>query len=191
MRTQTVLLAPLLVVLYGCQPETPVQQTPAAEPSVSAAPVVMVPASAPAPVVESALVAESAPVVAEKPTVTVATKPAAVPAPASVVSLAPAKVVEPAAAKAEVTVALSMADGLALAKKNNCLACHDLDRKVVGPAWRDVAAKYRGDGGAEERLANVIAKGGRGAWGSMAMPASPNVSTADRQALARFVLSLK
>ncbi|MDD5383415.1 MAG: c-type cytochrome [Gallionella sp.] len=87
--------------------------------------------------------------------------------------------------------AVSEADAMQLAKKSNCLACHAVDKKVVGPAWKDVAAKYRGDAEAEARLMNKIAKGSSGVWGAMAMPPSPQVSEADRKMLARFVLSLK
>ena len=119
----------------------------------------------------------------QKPAEVAAAKPAA--------PVAPVAKPEPAV-KPEVKVAaLSEAEGLALAKKSNCLTRHAIDKKVVGPAWKDVAAKYRGDAGAEERLPNVIAKGGRGNWGGMAMPANPQVNEADRRSLARFVLSLK
>jgi len=107
----------------------------------------------------------------------------------SAVSAAPvAAAVEPVV---PAVAAISEADGLALAKKSNCLTCHAIDKKVVGPAWKDVAAKYRGDATAEARLAGVIAAGGKGNWGSMAMPASPKVSEADRKSLAQFVLNLK
>jgi cytochrome c len=78
-----------------------------------------------------------------------------------------------------------------LAKKNNCLACHAVDKKVVGPAWKDVAAKYRGDKGAEELLMAKIASGGSGVWGSVVMPPYAQVSEADRRTLVKFVLSLK
>ncbi|NCN22918.1 MAG: cytochrome C, partial [Gallionella sp.] len=74
---------------------------------------------------------------------------------------------------------ISEADALALAKKNNCLACHAIDHKVVGPAWKDVAVKYRGDATAEAHLINKIAVGGSGVWGSMAMPAHPKLSEAE------------
>ncbi|HYR05748.1 MAG TPA: c-type cytochrome [Gallionella sp.] len=86
---------------------------------------------------------------------------------------------------------VSEAEAMQLAKKSNCLACHAIDKKVVGPAWKDVAAKYRGDAEAETKLMNKIAKGGSGVWGAMIMPPSPQVSEADRKTLARFVLSLK
>jgi cytochrome c len=90
-----------------------------------------------------------------------------------------------------VVVAFSDADGIALAKKRNCFACHLIDKKVVGPAWKDVASKYRGDAGAQARMEAKIGKGGGGAWGSMAMPAQPQVTAEERAILARFILNLK
>lgn len=110
-------------------------------------------------------------------------------APVAAAVAAPAVVV---AAKPEVkAVAVSETDALALAKKYNCLACHAIDKKVVGPAWKDVALKYRGDATAQAHLVSKIATGGKGVWGSMAMPAHPQISEADRSTLAKFVLSLK
>ena len=82
-------------------------------------------------------------------------------------------------------------DALQLAKKNNCFACHSVDKKMVGPSWKDVAAKYRGDAGAEAKLAEKIAKGGSGSWGAMPMPPFPLISEEDRKTLARYALSLK
>lgn len=203
MRTWNLLLASLFVGLYGCQPETPAQPPAGAamessttavsvEPAVPAA---MTPASAPAPAAEPASAPKPAPAAQEKPAA-VKEKPAAPPAamtPAPAVVAPPAKVeAAPAAAtKPEAKAILPEADALALAKKSGCLVCHAVDRKVVGPAWKDVAAKYRGDAGAEARLMDKVAKGGGGVWGNMAMPANPKVSEADRQALVRFVLSLK
>jgi len=105
-----------------------------------------------------------------------------------------AAVVAPVAAakpEAKAEPAVSEADALAVAKNNNCLACHAIDKKVVGPAWKDVAAKYRGDATAEAKLVSKIATGGKGVWGSMAMPANPQIGEADRKVLAKFVLSLK
>lgn len=105
--------------------------------------------------------------------------------------VAPVAVPAAAAAVAKPDVAAPAVDALALAKKSGCLVCHAVDKKVVGPAWRDVATKYRGDATAEARLVNKIAKGGSGVWGSMPMPAHPQVSEADRNTLAKFVLNLK
>lgn len=106
----------------------------------------------------------------------------------------PARIEAPAPAPASEPLrpeAVSEADALALAKRNNCLTCHAVDHKVVGPAWKDVAAKYRGDATAEAHLVSKIATGGSGVWGSMKMPAHPKISEAERRTLARFVLNLK
>lgn len=79
----------------------------------------------------------------------------------------------------------------ALAKKYNCFACHSVDKKVVGPAYKDVAAKYRGDKGAEAKLFDKVKKGGAGVWGQVPMPPNSNVPDADIKALVHWVLSLK
>lgn len=79
-----------------------------------------------------------------------------------------------------------------VAKKNNCTACHAIDKKVVGPAWTDVAKKYKGDAGAEAKLITKVSKGGGGVWGSMPMPANDAAGTkqADMKALVQFILGL-
>jgi len=77
-----------------------------------------------------------------------------------------------------------------LAKKNNCTACHAIDKKVVGPAFADVAKKYKGDAGAKANLVSKMIKGGGGVWGAMPMPANPKLSEADSAALVDFVLGL-
>lgn len=87
-----------------------------------------------------------------------------------------------------------MAD-LALAKKSGCLACHTVDKKVVGPAWKDVAKKYKGDAGARAQLIQKVKKGGKGNWtqvtkGVPMPPYSPRVSDANIEKLVDFVLSL-
>ena len=77
-----------------------------------------------------------------------------------------------------------------LAEKKNCLTCHSVDQKVVGPAFKDVAKKYAGQSDAAAMLAGKIAKGSTGAWGSMPMP--PNdVTPAEARTLADWVLSMK
>ena len=78
-----------------------------------------------------------------------------------------------------------------LAKEKNCLACHAVDHKVVGPAYKDVAAKYKGDKSAEGKLATKIMKGGSGVWGAIPMPANPQVNEAEAKKLAAWVLSQK
>jgi cytochrome c551/c552 len=79
----------------------------------------------------------------------------------------------------------------AVAKKNNCTACHAVDKKVVGPAWKDVSAKYKADPAMfDEKLPAKVKKGGSGAWGSMPMPANPKVSDADMAELMAFIKGL-
>ena len=79
----------------------------------------------------------------------------------------------------------------AVAKKNNCTACHAVDKKVVGPAWKDVSAKYKGDAAAwDGKLATKIKKGGSGNWGKMPMPANPKVSDADMKEILAFIKGL-
>jgi cytochrome c len=78
----------------------------------------------------------------------------------------------------------------ALAKKSACMSCHQMERKVVGPAYKDIAKKYKGDAKAAEHLVNVIKKGGKGVWGPVPMPPHPQVSDADAKKLADWVLSL-
>jgi cytochrome c len=80
---------------------------------------------------------------------------------------------------------------LELAQSKNCLSCHAVDKKVVGPAYKDVAAKYAGDKTAADKLAQKIMKGGSGVWGPVPMPANPQVSEAEAKKLAQWVLSLK
>ncbi len=79
-----------------------------------------------------------------------------------------------------------------VAKKNNCTACHAIDKKVVGPSWMDVAKKYKGDAGAEAKLVTKVSKGGGGVWGSMPMPANDAAGNkqADMKELVKFILGL-
>ena len=78
-----------------------------------------------------------------------------------------------------------------LAKAKNCMACHSVDTKIVGPAYKDVAKKYAGDKTAEAKLVQKVLKGGSGTWGTMAMPANTQVSEAEAHTLVKWVLYLK
>ena len=78
-----------------------------------------------------------------------------------------------------------------LAKKNACTACHSVDKKIVGPAFKEVAAKYRNDKTAEAKLVDKVKKGGVGVWGQVPMPPNSAVSDADVKTLVKWVLSLK
>lgn len=78
-----------------------------------------------------------------------------------------------------------------LAKKNACTACHAIDKKIVGPAYKDVAAKYKGDKTAEAKLIEKVKKGGSGVWGQVPMPPNTQVKDEDIKTLVKWVLSLK
>lgn len=79
----------------------------------------------------------------------------------------------------------------ALAQKSGCLACHSIDKKVLGPAFKDVAAKYKGDKGAEAKLVAKVKAGGSGVWGPMPMPAnSPQVKDEDIKSIVQWILAM-
>ncbi|WP_342617281.1 c-type cytochrome [Rhodoferax sp. GW822-FHT02A01] len=92
------------------------------------------------------------------------------------------------AAACVLPAAPALAD-LALATSKNCMSCHNIDKKVVGPAYKDVAAKYKGDKAAAARLATKIMEGGGGVWGVVKMPSNPQVNEAEAKKLAAWVLS--
>ena len=79
----------------------------------------------------------------------------------------------------------------ALATSKNCMACHAIDKKLVGPAYKEVAVKYAGQKDAVDKLAAKIIKGGSGVYGPVPMPANTQVNEADAKKLAAWVLSLK
>jgi cytochrome c551/c552 len=94
-----------------------------------------------------------------------------------------------------ISVSGSALADLELAKQSGCLACHSIEKKVVGPAWKDVSAKYKGDAGARARLIEKVKKGGKGNWtsvtGGVPMPPySPRVSDENIAKLVDFVLSI-
>ena len=78
-----------------------------------------------------------------------------------------------------------------LAQKKNCMACHAVDKKVLGPAYKDVAAKYAGQKDAADKLAAKVVKGGSGVWGNIPMPANPQVNDAEAKQLVQWILTLK
>jgi cytochrome c len=78
-----------------------------------------------------------------------------------------------------------------LLKSNACTACHAIDKKLVGPAYKEVAAKYRGQKDAEGKLAEKVKKGGVGVWGQVPMPPNAHVKDADIAAMVKYVLALK
>ena len=100
------------------------------------------------------------------------------------------KILLAAALTCGVMAAPAMAN-LQLAQKNGCLACHAVDHKVVGPAYKDVAKKYAGNKAAEAKLVAKVKAGGSGVWGPVPMPPNSQVSDADIKTLVKWVLSLK
>jgi cytochrome c len=95
------------------------------------------------------------------------------------------------AAAAVLPVSLPAQASEELAKKHACFACHSVDKKLVGPSYKDVAAKYRGDGGAEAKLVDKVKKGSQGTWGQVPMPPNASVPDADVRALVKWILSQK
>ena len=93
-------------------------------------------------------------------------------------------------------VSLSALSGTAsanldLAKAKNCTACHAVDKKLIGPSYKDVAAKYASDKDAVAKLAKKVREGGVGAWGQIPMPANPQVNADEATALVKWVMSQK
>jgi len=87
--------------------------------------------------------------------------------------------------------AAQAADEEALAKSKNCLACHAIDKKLVGPSYKDVAKKYAGQKDAEVKLSEKVIKGGKGVWGEIPMPPNTTVTPAESTKLVKWILSLK
>lgn len=131
-------------------------------------------------------------------TTATAAPPAAVPAPSSsAASAASAAGATPAVTGAAPSVTakasgpLDLAAGQAMMQKDGCAACHTLDKKVVGPAYQDVAAKYKGDAGAFAKLTQKVKAGGAGVWGPVPMPPNAQVADSDIAALVSWILALK
>ena len=99
--------------------------------------------------------------------------------------------------RALITIAMTLAVAApamadqALATSKNCMACHAVDKKLVGPSYKDISKKYAGNAAAVAQLATKIQKGGSGVWGAIPMPANPGVNDADAKKLAQWVLSIK
>ena len=79
----------------------------------------------------------------------------------------------------------------ALAQKSGCTACHNVDKKIIGPAYKDVAAKYKADKDAEKKLTAKVKAGGSGVWGPIPMPPNAQVSDADLHTMTTWILGLK
>jgi len=95
-----------------------------------------------------------------------------------------------AAAAALIPAVAAANDYEALAKKYNCLACHQLDKKSVGPAYKDIAKKYKGQADARAKLAEKVKKGGQGVWGPVPMPPNAAVPDKDVKELVEWILKM-
>ena len=93
------------------------------------------------------------------------------------------------ACAASANAAVDAAKAQEIANKNACMGCHQIDKKLVGPAYKDVAAKYKGDKNALATLTKKVKGGGAGVWGPVPMPANTQVNEADAKKLAAWVLS--
>lgn len=102
-----------------------------------------------------------------------------------------ARILAPLFAAATLIAAAPAHASADLAKSKNCLACHAPDKKLIGPSYKDVAAKYASDKEAVTKLAQKIRAGGVGSWGQIPMPANPQVSADEAVALAKWVLATK
>jgi cytochrome c len=87
--------------------------------------------------------------------------------------------------------AASAASGADLAQKNACMSCHSVDKKIVGPAYKDVAKKYASDKGAQGKLVAKVKSGGKGVWGEVPMPPNPQVKPEDLNTIVAWILSQK
>jgi cytochrome c5 len=132
---------------------------------------------------EPAAPAVPVPAVAAASASPIASATAATPAAPATPTVAPA----PAATSAP----LDMTTGQAMMQKDSCAVCHSVDKKIVGPAYLDVATKYRGDKDALARLSQKVKAGGSGVWGEVPMPPNTQVSDADIKALVTWILTLK
>jgi len=97
--------------------------------------------------------------------------------------------VGPARVKAEPAQPVAMLPA-ELARRKACLSCHGVDNRIVGPAFRDVAKRYKGQDGVEAKLVEKLRRGGSGSWGALPMPANPDLAAADATTLVRWVLGL-
>ena len=95
------------------------------------------------------------------------------------------------AAAAPASPAVDAVAAQTLATKHACMACHKVDAKLIGPGFKEIAAKYKGDKIAEAKLSDKVKKGGAGVWGSVPMPPHPQVPDADIKTVVQWVLSLK
>lgn len=101
----------------------------------------------------------------------------------------PARGIDTSGGKASPAAVASVSPSLALAQSKGCMACHAVDKRVVGPGYQEIAAKYKGEAGADTKLAAKVKAGGMGTWGQIPMPPHPALSDEDAGGLVRWILS--
>ena len=109
----------------------------------------------------------------------------------SVLSSSPSSPLPSTLLAATAVPTLSFDAGLEMARKKNCLGCHQVDSKRVGPSLQAIAQRYAAQSGSLEYLASAIRQGGRGRWGAVPMPAQPHVNQQDALQLAQWILTLR
>ncbi|MCG7887500.1 MAG: c-type cytochrome [Candidatus Thiodiazotropha taylori] len=124
-----------------------------------------------------------------KVSVTGEAKPAAAPATQSAAAEAPAAEAPATEAPAAEAASAAGGDALALATQSGCMACHQVATKVVGPAYTEVAAKYKGDAGALDMLVDKVKSGGVGTWGQVPMPPNAHISDDNIRTIVSWVLT--
>ncbi|HEY2862574.1 MAG TPA: c-type cytochrome [Casimicrobiaceae bacterium] len=128
---------------------------------------------------------------APPPSATAASTPATTPAVSASSTSAAAAAAPSSAVTAKASPPLDLQSGQAMMQKDGCAACHAVEKAIVGPAYQQVAAKYRGDKAAAGRLEQKVKAGGSGVWGAVPMPPNSAVPDADIKALVSWILSLK
>jgi cytochrome c len=103
----------------------------------------------------------------------------------------PLKIFVPLTAAAALLASGPAFASMDLAKAKNCTACHAVDKKLIGPAYKDVAAKYASDKDAVAKLSKKVREGGVGVWGQIPMPANPQVSADEATTLVKWVMTAK
>lgn len=191
-KTISVVAALSVLALSACSEKA---KAPASDEEIAAVKEQLAPVAAVSVAGATADASTQAPVAAAPAPAPAAPAPAASEAPAESTATEAEPVEAPAAAETapvvpvEAAPATAAADGFALASRNACMACHQVDVKLVGPAYKEVADKYRGDPAALDMLVAKVKSGGAGVWGEIPMPPNAHVSDADIKTIVTWVLA--
>ena len=158
-----------------------------ASPATPQSPTIIAPGDSAAAVTTTAGTAATTPAATTPAATTTASTPVSKPAATTTPAATPVAAAKPAAADNSADIK----KGEALISKSDCLACHKVDGKILGPSYKDVAAKYPNNAATITQLANKIKKGGSGVWGAVPMSPHPTLSDDDAKAMVRYIMSLK